>query len=524
MTSPFSYDYDVLIIGSGAAGLGLALSLIDSARIAILSKENTTTGSSLLAQGGIAAVMSKEDSLDAHIQDTLNTGIDLCNRDVVIHTVKQAYSAIQWLIQHGVQFTQNTHNTYHLTQEGGHSHRRILHAADKTGAVIVNTLSEQVRQQPHIHCLTHHVAIDLIVHNQQCYGAYVFDDRTQQSYPITARYTVLATGGASSVYLRTSNPVGTTGDGIAMSWRAGCRVANLEFHQFHPTCLFHAKAPAFLITEVVRGEGGRLLLPNGEPFMHHYDSRAEMAPRDIVTRAIVTELEKNHLSHVHLDISHRPADFIQQFFPTIYQQCLAFGIDITQEPIPVTPAAHYTCGGVMTTIQGQTDLNNLYAIGEVAHTGLHGANRIASNSLLECLVFATNASQAIKERLLSAPSFAGNYFPEYSHPGKGKKADIAAINRQIEETMWHHVGIIRNQASLEQAYRLLKALKAEADVLFSHTALNKSLIELRNKAQMALLITTCALSRKESRGLHYNVDYPKLNPHPQHTILIPQTP
>ena len=378
--------YDVLVIGSGIAGLRLALSLSDGVRVAVVSKDDLVDGSSSHAQGGIAAVMdTDEDSIDLHIQDTLSTGVGLCDNKVVKATVTKAKSAIEWLIQQGVQFSIDGDH-YHLTQEGGHSRRRILHVADKTGAAIIKTLAEQVKNHHNIDCFTKHTVIDLRLKHNRCIGALVYSNQQQRILVFSATYTVLATGGSSFIYLHTSNPSCTSGDGIAMAWRAGCRVVNLEFNQFHPTCLYHPSANYHLITEVVRGEGGYLLLPDGERFMPRYDKRAEMAPRDIVARAIHTELKNHQLDYVYLDISHRPADFIKKTFPTIYLTCLKFNLDMTKEPLPVVPAAHYTCGGVMTDLNGQTDIPGLYAIGEVAYTGLHGANRMASNSLLECLV------------------------------------------------------------------------------------------------------------------------------------------
>lgn len=519
-------NYDVLIIGSGAAGLALALTLCDHARIAILSKDNLTAGSSQRAQGGIAAVMSAQDSIESHIEDTMQAGAGLCERDVVTSTVNHAKAAIEWLVDHGVAFTSLPQNdistSFHLTQEGGHSHRRILHAADRTGAVVVKTLAAQVSAHPNIHCLTQHTVVDLIVHNHQCYGAYVYDGITQQEKIITAHHVVLATGGASSLYLHTSNPNQTTGDGIAMAWRAGCRVANLEFNQFHPTCLYHPHANRFLITEVVRGEGGHLKLPNGERFMQRYDDHGELAARDIVARAIDAEMKKNKINCVYLDISHRTADFIKQSFPTIYKQCQQFGIDITQQPIPVVPAAHYTCGGVMTNLNGATDLKNLYAIGEVAYTGLHGANRMASNSLLECLVFAANASRSIKQQL----SYKNNnsdfpVIPAMPRHGTNHILSIESLTSQIRHLLWRNVGIVRSNALLQEAAEKIAAIMQQVNNAFQKTPLSNSLIELRNMVVVADLIINCTQRRHESRGLHYNVDYPAVSAKIENTILSP---
>ncbi|WP_423062866.1 L-aspartate oxidase [Candidiatus Paracoxiella cheracis] len=515
-------NYDVLIIGSGAAGLALALTLSDHARVAILSKDDLMAGSSQRAQGGIAAVMSAEDSIESHVQDTLKAGAGLCDPEVVQYTAAHAKSAIMWLIDHGVQFTvASEQGDYHLTREGGHSHRRILHAADRTGAVVVKTLAEQVSEHPNIDCLTQHTVIDLIVQKQQCYGAYIYDGSKHQEKIIQAKHIILATGGASSLYLHTSNSNQTTGDGIAMAWRAGCRVANLEFNQFHPTCLYHPEANRFLITEVVRGEGGYLKLPNGKRFMQQYDERAEMAPRDIVTRAIDAEMKKNNIECVYLDISHRSADFIENTFPTIFKQCKKFGIDITKQPIPVVPAAHYTCGGVVTNLHGETDIKNLYAIGEVAYTGLHGANRMASNSLLECLVFAANASCAIKQKLMNKNNIALPIIPKISHHAYDHSLDIESLELQIRKILWNNVGIVRSNALLQEASEKIAAICAQINSAYHHTALSNQLIEVRNMAIVAQLIIGCAQSRHESRGLHYNIDYPNTNEKAENTLLHP---
>ncbi|QTS83743.1 L-aspartate oxidase [Coxiella endosymbiont of Amblyomma nuttalli] len=519
--------YDVLIIGTGAAGLGLTLSLANGAHIAIVSKDGLTAGSSSHAQGGIAAVMNaNEDSVGLHIQDTLNAGGGLCNTEVVKTTITQAKLAIEWLTQQGVQFsTEGDH--YHLTQEGGHSRRRVLHVADKTGAAIITKLAEQVKNHPNIDCFTNHTVIDLHIKHNRCIGALVYSNQHQQMLVLNATHTVLATGGFSFVYLHTSNPSCTSGDGIAMAWRAGCRVANLEFNQFHPTCLYHPGANYHLITEVVRGEGGYLLLPNnGKRFMPHYDKRAEMAPRDIVAQAIHMELKNHQLDYVYLDISHRTAAFIKKTFPTIYSMCLKFNLDMTKEPLPVVPAAHYTCGGVITDLNGQTDVPGLYAIGEVACTGLHGANRMASNSLLECLVFAANCARVIKK-----------HYRERKNPVKSMhciKSWIPVVTEMVEnisaetliqhvrKIMWDNVGIIRSNASLNKAKKELQPLLQEIETIFLNQPLNKSLIELRNIITIATLVIESALYRKESRGLHYNVDYPQTtSSQAVNTVLTP---
>ena len=391
-------QYDVLIIGSGAAGLSMALRLADQAHIALITKTILTESSTLYAQGGISVVLDKHDSIESHIADTVNTGAGLCDEAVVTFTVNHARSSIQWLIDHGVPFSREQQadgsSDYHLTREGGHSHRRILHSADATGRAIEKTLAQQVRDHPNIDIFENHIAIDLItgkkvgLSENRCLGAYILDRIKNKVRVFTARHITLATGGAGKVYLYTSNPDVANGDGIAMAWRAGCRVANMEFIQFHPTCLYHSAAKSFLITEAIRGEGGILRLPDGTPFMKQFDPREELAPRDIVARAIDHEMKRLGAKFVYLDISHKPAEFIKQHFPNIYARCLEFGYDITQVPVPVVPAAHYLCGGVITDIHGRTDIDGLYAIGEMAYTGLHGANRMASNSLLECIVFA----------------------------------------------------------------------------------------------------------------------------------------
>lgn len=521
--------YDVLVIGSGAAGLSLTLSLADEARVAVISKDDLIDGSSPHAQGGIAAVMNTdEDSIDLHIQDTLNAGSGLCDVEVVKATVTQAKLAIEWLIRQGVRFSTDGDH-YHLTQEGGHSRRRILHVADKTGAAIIATLVEQVKTHRNIDCFTKHTAVDLRLKHNRCVGVLVYSNQQQRMLVFNATCTVLATGGSSFVYLHTSNPSCTSGDGIAMAWRAGCRVVNLEFNQFHPTCLYHPSANYHLITEVVRGEGGYLLLPNGERFMLRYDKRAEMAPRDIVARAMHTELRKHQLDCVYLDISHRPADFIKKTFPTIYSTCLKFNLDMAKEPLPVVPAAHYTCGGVMTDLNGQTDILGLYAIGEVAYTGLHGANRMASNSLLECLVFAANCAHAIKKhrRERNNPSkriyYVDSWIPTFS--GMEEEISTETLTQRVRKIMWDNVGIIRNNTSLNNAKKELQPMFQQIETIFcNQQPLSRSLIELRNIITVAMLIIESALYRKESRGLHYNTDYPQSSSSQvTNTILTPSS-
>lgn len=515
--------YDVLIIGSGAAGLGLALSLADEFSVALVSKASLQEGSSQYAQGGIAAVMDqREDSIESHIQDTLNAGAGLCHEEVVRFTTEHAKEAIEWLIDHGVQFTAGNGQALHLTREGGHSHRRVVHAADKTGSAVVNTLAEQAYQHPNIDCFSEHTAIDLLVNSLGCQGALIFNNLTQQILHFQGRVTVLATGGASRCYLHTTNPEQTSGDGIAMAWRAGCRVANLEFNQFHPTCLYHPSAPTFLISEALRGEGAKLILADGKRFMLDYDARAELAPRDIVARAIDHEMKKNHLDFVYLDISHQPAALIKQLFPTIYRQCLSLDYDLTREPIPVVPAAHYTCGGVMANLSAKTDIPQLYAVGEVAFTGLHGANRIASNSLLECLVFAASASRTIKTEL-KHPAHKEHTFSEPPFQ-KGKNTlDTKALSIQLRQCMWDKVGIIRNNHNLHEADVFVTDIQKRVEEAFYQSSPNKAMIELRNLVEVCHLMVRSSLARHESRGLNFNTDYPGLLATAKDTILIPST-
>ena len=523
---------DVLIIGSGASGLSLALRLADHAQVMVLSKVLLASGSTYHAQGGISAVLDATDSIESHIQDTLIAGAGLCNLDAVRVTVEQGEKTIQWLDNQGVEFTkinpENDQSTWHLNQEGGHSHRRIVHTDDATGKAVSITLADQVKNHPKIEILENHNAIDLIIDHQPkatIQGAYVLDLEHKVVKTITAKTVILATGGASRVYLYSTNPDVSTGDGIALAWRAGCRVSNMEFMQFHPTCLYHPEDRSFLISEAVRGEGAKLILPNGQPFMHHYDSQLELAPRDIVARAIDNEMKKHGIDCVYLDISHQPADFILHHFPTIYQRCLSLGIDITQQPIPVVPAAHYTCGGVMTDLEARTDIEGLYAIGEVACTGLHGANRLASNSLLECLVFSERAAQDILKRLpiVPNPKPAPNW-DESQVTDSNEEIVVSHSWDELRHFMWDYVGIVRSDKRLERAMHRLELLKEEITEYYGHYRVTGDLLELRNLVIVAELIIRSAQLRKESRGLHYNQDYPELdNTQPvQDTILIPQ--
>lgn len=524
-----NYNCDVLVIGSGAAGLTLAQDLSTHAKVMVLSKNAVNEGSTWFAQGGIAAVLDDQDSVDAHVADTLAAGAGLCHEDAVRFTVERSREAIRWLIEQGVNFTrESSTGDYHLTQEGGHSHRRIIHSADATGQAVHSTLIEKVRQQPNITIFEDHVALNLITQadnssrSLRCTGAYALDRKDDQVHVFQAKVVVLATGGASKVYLYTSNPDSASGDGIAMAWRAGCRVANMEFNQFHPTCLYHPKAKTFLITEALRGEGAYLRLPDGQRFMSRFHEQGELAPRDVVARAIDHEMKRLGCDCLYLDISHKSPEFIAEHFPTVKARCLEFGIDITREPIPVVPAAHYTCGGVVVDHNGHTDLQNLYAIGETSFTGLHGANRMASNSLLECIVYAHSAAQHIVANL---PRLAE---PEISAPWDESRVtnsdeDVIISHNwdELRRFMWDYVGIVRTQKRLQRATHRIKLLQKEIAEYYSNYKVSSDLIELRNLATVAELIIRSATMRKESRGLHFSLDYPDKSKLAKDTILVP---
>jgi len=525
--------YDVLIIGSGAAGLTVALQLDPSLRVALISKATLQGGASWLAQGGIAAVIDKDDSAEAHIADTLAAGAGLCHEDAVRFVVENGPVAVNWLIDSGVDFTKeeaegNGEPNYHLTQEGGHSHRRILHTADATGKEITGTLVECALTAENVQIFEHHCAVDLVTQADKssrkirCTGAYILDINSGDVELLQAKSVVLASGGASKTYLYTSNPDGASGDGIAMAWRRGCRVGNLEFNQFHPTCLYHPKAKSFLITEALRGEGAILKLPDGTPFMQNFHADAELAPRDVVARAIDHEMKRLGSDCLYLDISHKPAEFIIEHFPTVYKRCLDFGIDITTTPIPIVPAAHYTCGGIVVNTKGQTDLRNLYAIGESAFTGLHGANRMASNSLLECLVYAQAAASEINQLNDKIPQ------PDFVRPWDESQVEFSDENvvishnwDELRRFMWDYVGIVRTDKRLQRAQHRINLLRKEIQEYYSNYKVGRDLLELRNLVTVAELIISCALQRKESRGLHYTLDYPELAPIAKDTILVP---
>ena len=520
-------QYDVLIIGSGLAGLTLALKVGMDKKVCLISKRGINDGASNWAQGGIAAVLTDDDSTEAHIQDTLIAGAGLCDAAITRLVAEHGRETVEWLIAEGVPFTREDDDSgFHLTREGGHSHRRIIHAADATGHAVQTTLAAKVRKHPNITVLEEHIAVDLItagkvnMEGSACLGAYVLDNTTGKVLTIGAQHTVLATGGAGKVYLYTTNPDVASGDGVAMGWRAGCRVANMEFIQFHPTCLYHRDAKSFLITEAVRGEGGLLKLPDGTRFMPWHDERAELAPRDIVARAIDFEMKKRGLDCVYLDISHKPADFILSHFPTIYRKCFELGIDITRDPIPVVPAAHYSCGGIMTDHIGRTDIPRLYAIGETACTGLHGANRLASNSLLECLVF----GQAVANDILEQPPIPEVTLP-YWDESRVTDADEEIIIThnwsELRRTMWNYVGIVRTNKRLTRALHRIHLLRDEVHEFYSNFRISNNLIELRNLLQVAELIVQSAMERKESRGLHYSKDYPFTAEEAVPTVLEP---
>ena len=527
------HSCDVLIIGSGAAGLSLALRLADQHQVIVLSKGPVTEGSTFYAQGGIAAVFDETDSIDSHVEDTLIAGAGICDRHAVEFVASNARSCVQWLIDQGVLFDThvqpNGEESYHLTREGGHSHRRILHAADATGREVQSTLVSKAQNHPNIRVLERSNAVDLIVSDKiglpgtrRVVGAWVWNRNKETVETCHAKAVVLATGGASKVYQYTTNPDISSGDGIAMAWRAGCRVANLEFNQFHPTALYHPQARNFLLTEALRGEGAYLKRPDGTRFMPDFDERGELAPRDIVARAIDHEMKRLGADCMFLDISHKPADFIRQHFPMIYEKLLGLGIDLTQEPIPIVPAAHYTCGGVMVDDHGRTDVEGLYAIGEVSYTGLHGANRMASNSLLECLVYGWSAAEDITRRMPYAHGVST--LPPWDESRVENPDERVVIQHnwhELRQFMWDYVGIVRTTKRLERALRRITMLQQEIDEYYAHFRVSNNLLELRNLVQVAELIVRCAMMRKESRGLHFTLDYPDLLTHSGPSILSP---
>ncbi|QUG74717.1 L-aspartate oxidase [Erwinia sp. E602] len=533
MTQTSEYCCDVLIIGSGAAGLSLALRLAERHQVTVLSKGPLSEGSTLYAQGGIAAVFDETDSIESHVEDTLIAGDGLCEREAVAFIAGNARHCVQWLIDRGVPFdrdmTENAPSLYHLTREGGHSHRRILHSADATGRAVETTLVSQALSHPNIRVLERSNAVDLIVSDKlglpgerRVVGAWVWNRNLEVVERCAARAVVLATGGAANVYQYSTNPDVASGDGIAMAWRAGCRVANLEFNQFHPTCLFHPEARNFLLTEALRGEGALLLRPDGTRFMPEFDPRGELAPRDIVARAIDHEMKRLGADCMYLDISHQPADFIRAHFPTICEKLLTLGFDLTRQPIPIVPAAHYTCGGVMVDQRGRSDVNGLYAIGEVSYTGLHGANRLASNSLLECLVYGWSAAEDIGQRLAETPLVSDLPAWDESQVENADERVVLQHNwHELRLFMWDYVGIVRTTRRLERALRRIALLQHEIDEYYAHFRISNNLLELRNLVQVAELMVRCALARKESRGLHFTLDYPATLDDISPTILSP---
>ena len=512
---------DILIIGSGAAGLTAAIELSDRFKVAVISKNQIIDSSTWYAQGGIAAVLEKEDSTKSHIEDTLIVGDGLCNREAVEFCIENGREAISWLEDCGVVFTKNKKNSdLHLTQEGGHSFRRVVHADDATGREVSDSLAAKVLRNKNIKILENHLAVDLIIKNKKCFGAYVFNKNKEKVLTISAGAVILATGGASKAYLYTSNPDGASGDGYALAWRAGCRLENMEFNQFHPTCLFHPEAKSFLISEALRGEGAILKTLSGVPFMKKYNSKGDLASRDIVARSIDNEMKVSGTDNVFLDISHRPPKEIKKSFPSIFKKCLEFGFDITKSPIPVVPAAHYTCGGIVTDLDGRTDISNLYAIGETSCTGLHGANRMASNSLLECIVFAKAAANDIKINF----NLDRSSVPEWDNSKVIKAGENILINHNWDASrrlMWNYVGIVRSNDRLKKAKDKMKLITSEVKEFYKNYEVTSDFLELRNLVLVSELIIKSAIKRRESRGLHYNLDYPKKFKKASSTILSP---
>ncbi len=532
MTHNKIHQSDILIIGGGAAGLSLALSTAHFAKVTLISKGPLFEGSTYYAQGGIAAVFDESDSIESHVQDTLIAGDGLCEEETVTFIAENGKRSVQWLIDGGVNFDQEEGSSteespkYHLTREGGHSHRRILHVADATGKEMQLSLQERALNHPNITICERYNALELITEDRvngdpkRVIGAYVWNRDTECVDIFNAKFTILATGGASKVYQYTSNPDISSGDGIAMAWRAGCDVANMEFNQFHPTCLYHPEAKNFLLTEALRGEGAYLKRPDGTRFMPDFDEREELAPRDVVARAIDFEMKRLGCECMYLDISHKSPEFIQKHFPTIYQKLLPLGIDMTQQPIPIVPAAHYTCGGVVVDLKGRTQLNNLYAIGEVSYTGLHGANRMASNSLLECIVYARETAKDIKKYISRVE--LSKTPPKWDDSLVSESEEAVTIRHswlELRCLMWDYMGIVRTDRRLARALSRVRLLQQDIHEYYSHFKVSNNLIELRNLSLVAELMILCAMERKESRGLHYSTDYPTKLPNPKPTVL-----
>ena len=532
MSAEYDKNHPVLIIGAGLAGLTVALHIADSQPVILMAKRRLNEAATAWAQGGIVGVLDQDDSIDSHVADTVSAGAGLVVESVSRYVAENSAEAIHWLVDQGVPFTPDVSGPkgLHLTREGGHTHRRIAHAADATGKAIHDVLLDKAQAHPNIKILENWIALDLITNkhlqiltkykSNRCYGAYALDIENNRVETILAKAVVLATGGLGKVYRYTSNPDTATGDGIAMAWRAGCRIGNMEFIQFHPTCLYHPSDRTFLITEAIRGEGGLLKLPNGKRFMPEHDERNELAPRDIVARAIDFEMKKHGLDYVHLDARHLGEAFIKEHFPMIYSRCLSLGIDITQEPIPVVPAAHYTCGGVVTDLKGRTDLTGLYAVGEATYTGLHGANRLASNSLLECVVIGKAAAHDIADQVdIEMPTI--RFWDESKVEDADEQVVIAHNWDELRSLMWNYVGIVRTTRRLERALHRIELLRTEVQEYYANFRVTRDLIELRNLLECAELIVRSALMRKESRGLHYSRDYPKTWPVSYPTILTP---
>jgi L-aspartate oxidase len=522
----------VVIIGAGLAGLTVALELAESRQVIIMAKRGLSESATAWAQGGIVGVLDQQDSVDAHVKDTVEAGAGLVVESTARYIAERSADAIDWLVDQGVPFTTDPQGPkgLHLTREGGHSHRRIAHAADATGKAIHEVLLDKARAHPNIQLLERWMALDLITNrhlkdkqlkkSERCYGVYALNISSGKIEAIPASAVVLATGGVGKVYRYTSNPETATGDGIAMAWRAGCRVGNMEFVQFHPTCLYHPQDRTFLITEALRGEGAQLKLPDGTRFMPNHDERAELAPRDIVARAIDFEMKRLGLDYVLLDATHLGEAFLKEHFPTIYARCAALGIDIAKQAIPVVPAAHYTCGGVVTDLEGKTDLPGLYAVGEATYTGLHGANRLASNSLLECVVIGKSAAAEIKQHPLKEMPEVPDW--DESRVEDADETVVIAHNwDELRLLMWNYVGIVRTNRRLERALHRIELLQSEVQEYYANFRVTRDLLELRNLLSCAELIVRSALMRKESRGLHYSRDYPQSWTVSYPTILTP---
>lgn len=510
---------DILILGSGIAGLSLALKAAQKFNVLVVTKKEAMESNTRYAQGGIASVMANTDNFDSHIRDTFIAGARLGDLKVIKKVVCEGPRRIEELLQLGVRFSKNHHKDFDLGMEGGHSARRVLHAGDITGLELEKRLLARAKRHPRIKILEQHIAVDLIVNrhlrqkakSELCYGAYVLERGSNRIHTVLARATVLATGGAGKVYLYTSNPDIATGDGIAMAYRAGCRVANLEFVQFHPTCLYHPRAKSFLISEALRGEGGKLLLANGQRFMQNYHPRAELAPRDIVARAIDAELKRRGDDSVFLDMTQHTRAFLKKRFPNIYQTCRDFGYDMSRQPIPVVPAAHYFCGGVKVDLRGRTDISNLYAIGEVSCTGLHGANRLASNSLLEGLAYADFVAKDLAGRH-DLDKISHRFVRNWNIFDATNSDEMVVVTQnwdEIRRFMWNYVGIVRSSKRLERALRRIQLLSEEIREYYWNFKLSPDLVELRNIALVAELTIRSALKRRESVGLHYNINFPK---------------